>query len=92
METDKFVVKIRLANGIWKCDCTPVTVKNKLHFKLDITPPKDYKPEKLFESIDFNFNPASMDFSFDRWQFDDDEYNEVLEEELSTKIVQRLVL
>jgi len=91
MQTDKFIIKIRLSNGIWRCDCIEIKINEKLHYEIDITPPKGYTVKKLYKNVDFNFEHRSMDFSFTRWQFADDEYAEVMEEELSNKIIRRLI-
>ena len=91
MQTDKFIIKIRLSNGIWKCDCTEMNKNGKVHYEIDITPPQSYTVKKLYNKVDLIFQQHSLDFIFARWQFAEDEVREVVEEELSNKIIRRLI-
>lgn len=91
MQTDKFIIPIKLSNGIWSCDCKEINKNGKVHYEIDIAPPKDYEVKKLYKTVRFNFQPITFEFIFELWQFADNEYREILEEELSNKIIKRLL-
>ena len=91
MQTDQFIIKIRLSNGIWTCACTELNIDDTLHYEIDITLPRGYATKKCYKKSSFHFQPISLDFLFDRWQFADDDFREILEEELSSKLVARLL-
>ncbi len=91
MQTDKFSVKIKLSNGIWICNCTEILKDDTVHYEIDITLPAGYETKKKFKKTNFRFQPITLDFLFDKWQFDDDEFREILEEGLSDRLVARLL-
>ncbi len=91
MQTDKFIIKIRLSNGIWICNCTEILKDGIVHYDVDITLPAGYIIKKSYKKGQFRFQPVTLDFLFDRWQFDNDEFREILEEELSNRLVARLL-
>ncbi len=93
METAGGEVAIQLDNGTWLCNCIPATDKRGApYYLVTITPPGDY-PLTLTGSADpvsFKYITEMMEFNFGRWPFDDQEYRDELESELSAVIVAQI--
>jgi len=91
MITNTFTVGLALDNGNWMCRCIEHRVKERLHYSIDLTPPKSYKSKKIYNHVDMTFDAPSLSFEFEQWQFEEADYCQAVEAELSATLVERLM-